>query len=51
MMPFIPLIVARPEVQMAIGEAVMHAKIEGKALALSAYSLQPLPIPNSSASP
>ncbi|WP_297420788.1 biotin/lipoate A/B protein ligase family protein [Thermococcus sp.] len=30
-MRFIPLIVARPEVQMAIDEAIMHARIEGKA--------------------
>ncbi len=30
-MRFVPLIVARPEVQMAIDEAVMRARIEGKA--------------------
>ena len=30
MMRFIPLIVARPEVQMAIDEAIMHARMEGK---------------------
>lgn len=29
-MRFIPLIVARPEVQMAIDEAIMRARIEGK---------------------
>ena len=29
-MRFIPLIVARPEVQMAIDEAIMHARIEGR---------------------
>ncbi len=31
MMRFIPLIVARPELQMAIDEAIMRARIEGKA--------------------